>query len=213
MDHSSTMGSVVACADSAALHGPPASAAIAVSGRRPAYAGTLMPIKEASMAFINSDGSESTKDSGQLGIEQDGSIPGLVAVSLKEGLGRRANRLGGASSAASAALTAITNTGLTQLCQTAPAGAGMRHHVTLISLLLVGGTPGTDWAWATVQWNQDDGAHTAAVFLAPNQPVTLALDGQIVTAQNGTVTISAQAGTAAAMKCAAGVAAVLLPNA
>ena len=46
------------------------------------------------MAFINSDGSEATKDMGEIAVEADGSSQGVNAISLKEGLGRRANRLG-----------------------------------------------------------------------------------------------------------------------
>ena len=39
------------------------------------------------MAFINSDGTEATKDLGQLGIEADGSAAGVHAVGIKEGWG------------------------------------------------------------------------------------------------------------------------------
>ena len=165
------------------------------------------------MAFINADGSEATKDMGQLGVEQDGSVQGVVAISLKEHLGRRANRVGGAGGAASAGAVTINNAGQTQLCQAAAPGAGMRHHLTLVSLLLLGGAAGTDWASALLQWAQDDGAHSATILLSPGQTVQIALEGQIVAAQNGTVTLSAQAGTATAMKVAAALATVILPSA
>ena len=111
------------------------------------------------MAFINSDGTEAMKDMGQLGIEADGSTAGVQAVSLKEGLGRRACRLGGGGQADSTgALITINNASPTQLCQTAAAGAGLRHHATLITMMLVGGAVGTDWAFFSIAWTQDDGA-------------------------------------------------------
>lgn len=165
------------------------------------------------MAFINSDGTEATKDMGQLGIESDGSTAGVQAISIKEGLGRRACRLGGGAQADSTGtLIAINNSGVTQLCQTAAAGAGNRHHATLITLMLVGGTVGTDWGFFSIAWNQDDGAKHHIVYVPANGYLTLALDGQICTAQNGTITVSAQAGTAAALKAMASVCTVVLPN-
>jgi hypothetical protein len=137
----------------------------------------------------------------------------VQAISIKEGLGRRACRLGGGAQADSAGtLIAINNSGVTQLCQTAAAGAGMRHHATLITLMLVGGTVGTDWGFFSIQWNQDDGAKHHIVYVPANGYLTLVLDGQICTAQNGQVTVSAQAGTAAALKAMASVCTVVLPN-
>ena len=165
------------------------------------------------MAFINSDGTEATKDMGQLGVEADGSTPGVLAVSTKEGLGRRACRLGGGMEADSGGtLVAINNSGATQLCQTAAAGAGMRHHAILISLMLFGGTLGTDWGFFSIQWSQDDGAKHQIVYVPANGFVNLTLDGEICTAQNGQITVVAQAGTAATMKAMAAVCTVVLPN-
>jgi hypothetical protein len=165
------------------------------------------------MAFINSDGTEAVKDMGQLGIEADGSPAGVQAVSMKEGLGRRACRLGSGSTADSGAVPiAIGTAAPAQLCRTPAAGAGMRHHVTLISLQLLNGTPGTDWASFTISWSQDDGDCRHTVFVPAQRSVQLVLDGQICTARNGQVTISAQAGTAGASKALAGICTVVLPD-
>ena len=165
------------------------------------------------MAFINSDGTEAVKDMGQLGIEADGSPAGLQAVSLKEGLGRRACRLGsGAQADCGAAPVAIGTAGPTQLCQTPAAGAGMRHHVTLASLSVLGGVAGTDWARFTIAWSQDDGPRQHTVYVAAQSAVQLVLEGQICTAQNGQVTVSAQAGTAAVAKALAALCTVVLPS-
>ena len=166
------------------------------------------------MAFINSDGSEATKDVGQIGVENDGSAQGVQAVSLKEGLGRRANRLGSFARADSGgALVALNNAGVTQLCQLAAPGAGLRHHLILIGLMLIGGTVGTDWGFFAIAWTADDGAHTHIVYANANATLSLVMDGEIATAQNTAVTISAQAGTAAALRAMASVQSVVLPNA
>lgn len=166
------------------------------------------------MAFINSDGSAAVKDVGELAVENDGSPQGVQAVSLKEPLGRRANRLGAAARADSTgALIALNNSGVTQLAQLPLAGAGMRHHVVLISLMLLGGTVGTDWGFFSISWNMDDGQHTHIHYMGTNTSQALALDGQICTASNDRVTISAQAGTGAALKAMASIQSLVLPDA
>jgi hypothetical protein len=165
------------------------------------------------MAFINSDGTEAVKDMGQLGIEADGSAMGVQAISLKEGLGRRANRLGGGAQADSTGSPVTINTsGVTQLCQVAAPGAGNRHHAIMISLCVLGGTVGTDWVFFSIQWNQDDGAKHHIVYVPANGYMNLVLDGQLCAAQNGMITVSAQAGTAGVTKAMASVCTVVLPN-
>ena len=165
------------------------------------------------MAFINSDGTEATKDMGQLAVENDGSPQGVKAISLKEGLGRRACRLGGGGQADSTGtLIAINNGGTTTLCTLAAPGAGLRHHVTMVTLMLFGGVVGTDWGFFSVQWSQDDGAKHHIVYLPANGYATLVFDGQICTAPNATVVVVAQAGTAATMKAMASVCSVVLPS-
>lgn len=70
-------------------------------------------------------------------------------------------------------------------------------------MMLVGGSVGTDWSLFSIAWNQDDGAKHHIVYVPANGYLTLVLDGQICTAQKGQITVSAQAGTAAALKAMA----------
>lgn len=166
------------------------------------------------MAFINSDGSEATKDMGQMAIENDGSAQGVTALSLKEGLGRRANRLGaGAHASSGNAGVAIVNTGLTQVCQTALSGGGMRQHVIAVSLLALGGAAATDFTQFQISYPMDDGTHVHTVYLPAGGSANLVLEtGGMCTAQNGQVTISARSSSAAGQTAFAGVLAVNLPN-
>jgi hypothetical protein len=166
------------------------------------------------VAFINSDGSESTKDAGQIGVENDGSDQGVQAVSLKEGLGRRANRLGSAAHANSGtAGVAINNTGFTRVAQLAVAGAGNRQTLIWLSLLALGGTAGTDFTIFQITWATDDGSHSHKIYLPVGGTANLHLDGgAITTAQNRQVTVSARGSAAASQTAFASLAAVNLPN-
>ena len=166
------------------------------------------------MPFINADGSEATKDMGQVAVENDGSPQGVQAVSLKEGLGRRANRLGSAIRAdCGSAPVAITSSGATQVCQTAAPGAGLRVHLVAVSLVLLGGSAGTDYGFFVVQWQQDDGAHSHVVYLSAGGSADLVFDGAICTATNGQITIVAQGSAALGQKALASICGMVLPDA
>jgi len=165
------------------------------------------------MAFITTDGSEAPKDSGQIGMEDDGSQQGVQAISLKEGLGRRANRLGGAVRAdCGTALVPIGSATATALCATAGA-AGLRQHLVAVSLALFGGTAGTDWAAFTVAWSQDDGAHAHTVYLPAGGYANLVFDGGgICTVAGGGLSVAAQGSAAAGQKALASICAMSLPG-
>ena len=164
------------------------------------------------MAFITADGSEATKDSGQIGVEDDGSQQGVQAISLKEGLGRRANRLGGAVRAdCGVASVPIGSAVATALCATTGV-TGMRQHLVAVSLALFGGTAGTDWAAFTLAWSQDDGAHAHIVYLPAGGYATLVFDGGICTAASGGLSVAAQGSAATGQKALASLCAMSLPG-
>jgi hypothetical protein len=165
------------------------------------------------VAFINSDGSEATKDMGQIAVENDGSDQGVQAMSLKEGLGRRANRLGAAAHANSGnAGIAINNTGLTQIAQLAAAGAGNRHTLIWLSLLAMGGTAGTDFTIFQISWTTDDGAHVHNIYLPVGGTANIHLDGAAVTTTaNSQITVSARGSANSGQTAFASLAAVNLP--
>jgi hypothetical protein len=151
---------------------------------------------------------------GQMAIENDGSAQGVTALSLKEGLGRRANRLGaGAHASSGNAGVAIGNSGLTQLCQTAVAGAGIRQHLIAVSLLALGGTAGTDFTQFQISYPMDDGTHLHTVYLPVGGSANLVLDGGgLCRAPHGQVTISARGSAAAGQSACAGLLAMNLPS-
>jgi hypothetical protein len=166
------------------------------------------------MPYINSDGTDAVKDMGEIGVEDDGSPQGVQAISLKEGLGRRANRLGGGTQGNSGTTgVAIGNAGLTQVCQTALAGAGNRQHLVAVSLLALGGTAGVDFTVFQITFPMDDGTRVHTVYLPVGGYANLILDaGAACTAQNGQVTVSARGSAASGQSAFAGLLALNLPG-
>jgi hypothetical protein len=178
--------------------GPPAAATLA---------------EEYTVAFINSDGSEATKDMGQIAVENDGSDQGVQAMSLKEGLGRRANRLGAAAHANSGNTgVAINNSSMTQVAQLAAAGAGNQQTLIWLSLLALGGTAGTDFTIFQISWTTDDGAYVHNIYLPVSGTANIHLDGAAInTAATGQITVSARASANSGQTAFASLAAVNLP--
>jgi hypothetical protein len=164
--------------------------------------------------FINSDGSEATKDMGQLAVESDGSAQGVKAISLKEGLGRRANRLGaGAHINSGVTGVALVNSGFTTVATLALFGVAIRQHLVAVSLLALGGTAGTDFTIFNLTWSMDDGSHTHTVYLPVGGYANLVLDGgAFCSIQNGQFVVSARANNAAGQTAFAGLVAMNLPN-
>jgi hypothetical protein len=159
---------------------------------------------------------------GQIGVENDGSDQGVQAMSLKEGLGRRANRLGAAaqSNSGNTGIT-INNSTMTQIAQLAAAGAGNPQTLIWLSLLALGGTAGTDFTIFQIGWTTDDGAHVHNIYLPVGGSANLRLDGAAVnlrldgaavnTAANGQIILSARGSANAGQTAFASLAAVNLP--
>jgi hypothetical protein len=130
---------------------------------------------------------------GQIAVENDGSAQGVQATSLKEGLGRGANRPGaGAQASSSTSAMATNNSGFTQLAQTALAGTGNRQTLVWLSLLALGGTAGTDFTVFQISWPMDNGTRPHIIYLTVAGAANLHLGGGAInTAQNGQITVSA----------------------
>ena len=127
---------------------------------------------------------------------------------------RRANGLGTFARVDSGeAPVALNNSDMTTPATLPAPEAGLRHHLTLVNLLLVGGTVGTDWGFFALAWIGNDGAHAHIVSANANATLPLVVQGEIVAAPNTAVTISGQAGTAAALKAMASLRSVVLPTA